>query len=71
MMLVAVMVRPCALPPPFNTHHAENLSLERRGRPSWRKLGRKLGRPGLNSPRWLNRAMRRRGRNGRKIPERS
>ncbi|MEZ5959098.1 MAG: toll/interleukin-1 receptor domain-containing protein [Hyphomonadaceae bacterium] len=52
-VLVAVMIEPCALPPPFNMHHAENLSgwhgdARHAG---WRKvcetIGRKLGREGL------------------------
>lgn len=52
-VLVAVMVEPCALPPPFNMHHAENLSTwnGEGDHPGWRKVaeavGRKLGRPGL------------------------
>ena len=52
-VLVAVMIEPCALPPPFNMHHAENLSgwTGDARHPGWRKIaeavGRKLGRPGL------------------------
>lgn len=51
--LVQIMIEPCALPPPFNMIHAENMSawtgaVDHVG---WQKilasLGRKLGRPGL------------------------
>lgn len=52
-VLVAAMIEPCDLPPPFNMHHAESL-VGWSGDPrhnGWRKivdaLGRKLDRPGL------------------------
>ncbi|MET0546289.1 MAG: TIR domain-containing protein [Caulobacterales bacterium] len=52
-VLVAVMVEACELPPPFNMHHAENLTGWNgdRKHPGWRKvletIGRKIDRPGL------------------------
>ena len=52
-VLIAALIEPCDLPPPFNMHHAESLvgwSGDAR-HPSWRKIvdaiGRKLDRPGL------------------------
>jgi len=52
-ILIAVMIEPCDLPPPFNMHHAENMqgwSGDARHN-GWRKvcdaIGRKLERPGL------------------------
>lgn len=52
-VLIAAMIEPCDLPPPFNMHHAESL-VGWSGDPrhfGWRKIcdaiGRKLDRPGL------------------------
>lgn len=52
-VLVAAMLEPCELPPPFNMLHAENLAAwsgDAR-HPGWRKIveavGRKIARPGL------------------------
>lgn len=52
-VLVAVLIEPCTLLPPFNMHHAENLAgwTGDPRHPGWRKvcdaIGRRLGREGL------------------------
>jgi hypothetical protein len=52
-VLVAVMIERCELPPPFNMHHAEDLSgwNGAADHPGWQRvveaIGRKLQRPGL------------------------
>ena len=52
-VLIALMIEPCELSPPFNMHHTENLAgwSGDAKHPGWRKivdaLGRKLGRLGL------------------------
>lgn len=52
-VLIAAMMEPTSLPPPFNMHHAESLSgwTGDARHPGWRKIcdaiGRRLDRPGL------------------------